>query len=179
MQVDGELGLANPELRILRRLLFEHVPDREGKMEGTRAIVLIPTEEEAGLNATCLAEATMFRSGMHNNVLVPSHFVSCSKQKKAAYGAKLAMSESWAHDKLLQPESGTRFASSKVTRGQLGEGLRQEWMKDLVRVCNTKVMFLCTIGSGPCEVNLAGLNIKTSVEATHANVNVCTWPHDP
>ena len=137
MQVDGELGLANPERRFLKRV-FEHVPDREGKTESTHAMVLIPTEEEAGLNTTCLAEATMFKSGMYNNVLVPSHFVSCSK--KAAYGAKRAMSESWKYDKskLLQLESGTRFASSKVNRGQLGEGLRQEWMNDLVRVCNTK-----------------------------------------
>ena len=142
-------------------------------------MVLIPTEEEAGLNTTCLAEATMFKSGMYNNVLVPSHFVSCSK--KAAYGAKRAMSESWKYDKskLLQLESGTRFASSKVNRGQLGEGLRQEWMNDLVRVCNTKVMFICTIGSGPCEVDIAALNIKTSIAATNANVKVCTWSHDP
>ena len=89
-------------------------------------MVLIPTEEEPGLNATCLAAAKMFKSGTYNNVLVPSHFVSCSK--KAAYGAKRAMSESSKYDqsKLLQLESGTRFASSKVKRGQLGEGLRQE-----------------------------------------------------
>ena len=111
--------------------------------------------------------------------LVPSHFVSCSK--KEAYGANRAMSESWKCDKskLLQLESGTRFASSKVNRGQLGEGLHQEWMNDLVRVCNTKVMFICTIGSGPCEVDIAALNIKTSIAATTANVKVCTWSHDP
>ena len=130
-------------------------------------MVWIPTEEEAGLNAHCWAEATMFKSGMYNNVPVPSHFVNCSK--KAAHGAKRAMSESWRHGKLLQPGWGARFASSKVNRGQLGEGLRQEWMKDLVRVRNTKVMFLCTSGSGLCEVDLAGLNIKTCVEATNAN----------
>ena len=91
------------------------------------------------------------------------------------------MSESWKYDKskLLQLESGTRFASSKVNRGQLGEGLRQEWMNDLVRVCNTKVMFICTIGSGPCEVDIAALNIKASIAATNANVKVCAWSHDP
>ena len=45
--------------------------------------------------------------------------------------------------------------------------------------CNTKVMFICTIGSGPCEVDIAGLNIKTSIAATNANVKLCTWSHDP
>ena len=63
---------------------------------------------------------------------------------------------------------GNPFCSFKVNRGQLGEGLRQEWMNDLVRVCNTKVMFIWTIGSGPCEVDLVGLNIKTCVEAAIA-----------
>ena len=61
----------------------------------------------------------------------------------------------------------------------MGEGLRQEWMRGLVRVCNTTVMFICTIGSGPCEVDIAALNIKTSIAATNANVKVCTWSHDP
>ena len=91
MQVDGELGLANPERRFLKGVFFEHVPDWEGKTESTHAMVLIPTEEETGLNTTCLADATMFKSGMYNNVPVPSHFVSCSK-KKAASGAKRVMS---------------------------------------------------------------------------------------
>ena len=61
-------------------------------------------------------------------------------RKKAAYGAKRVMSESWKYDKskLLQLESGTRFAASKVNQGQLVEGLRQEWMNDLVRACNTQ-----------------------------------------
>ena len=63
------------------------------------------------------------------------------------------------------------FAASKVSRGQLGEGLHQEWMNDLVRVCNTTVMFIGTIGSGPHEVDIAGLNIKTSVAATNANAH--------
>ena len=62
---------------VFSQTFFEHVPDREGKTESTHAMVLIPTEEEAGLNTTCLAEATLFKSGMYNNVLVPSHFVSC------------------------------------------------------------------------------------------------------
>ena len=102
-------------------------------------------------------------------------------RKKAAYGAKRAMSESWKYDKskLLQLESGTRFASSKVNRGQLGEGLHQEWMNDLVRAFNAKVMFICTIGSGPCEVDIAALNIKTSIAATNGNVKVRAWSHDP
>ncbi len=52
-------------------------------------------------------------------------------------------------------------------------------MNDLVCVRSTNVMFICTIGSGPCEVDIAGLNIKTSIAATNANVKVCTWPHDP
>ena len=49
--------------------------------ESTHAMVLIPTEEEAGLNATCLAEATFCKSGMYSNVTVPSHSVSCSDKK--------------------------------------------------------------------------------------------------
>ena len=92
MQVDGELGLANPERRFLNRFCFEHVSGREGKTESTHAMVLIPTEEEAGLNATLLAEATMFKSGMCSNVLVPSHFVSCSKKKGSPYANKFIFS---------------------------------------------------------------------------------------
>ena len=91
------------------------------------------------------------------------------------------MSESWKYDKskLLHLESGTRFVAPKVNRGQLGEGLHQSWMNDLVRVCNTKVMLTCTIGFGPCKVDIAGLNIKASIAATNASVKVCTWSHDP
>ncbi|MFM7983771.1 MAG: hypothetical protein ACKPKO_31050, partial [Candidatus Fonsibacter sp.] len=52
-QVNGELGLANPERRLQKRFLFvEHAPDREGKTESTHAMVLIPTEEYAVLNTT-------------------------------------------------------------------------------------------------------------------------------
>ena len=177
MQVDGELGLANPERRFLKRLFFEHVKDREGKTESTHAMVLIPTHEEEGLKESCLAEAIMFKSGIYNNVPVPTHFVECSK--KAAFGAKRAMSQTWKYDKVLQQESGTRFAASKISRGQLGEGLHEEWMKDLIRTCNTKVLYICTYGSGPCEVDVAALHVKTSVEAANANVKVCSWSHDP
>ena len=35
------------------------------------------------------------------------------------------------------------------------------------------------IGSGPREVDIEGLNIKTSIAAADANVKVCTWSHDP
>ena len=68
--------------------------------------------------------------------------LSVARQKKAAYGAKRAVSDSWKYDKskLLQLESGTRFAASKVNRGQLGEGFHQEWMNGSVRMCNKKVM---------------------------------------
>ena len=45
MQVDRELGLANPERRFLKRCFFAHVPDREDKTESMHAMVLIPTEE--------------------------------------------------------------------------------------------------------------------------------------
>ena len=40
-------------------------------------------------------------------------------------------------------------------------------------------MFICAIGSGPCEVEIAALNTKASIAATNANVKVCTWSHDP
>jgi hypothetical protein len=65
--------------------VLEHVSNREGKTEDTHAILLILAEEEAGLNLFCLAEATMFKSGMYNNVLVPSHFVCCSKQEQSLW----------------------------------------------------------------------------------------------
>ena len=103
--------------------------------------------------------------------------LSSARKQKATYGAKRAMSKSWKYDKskLLQLESGTRFSSSEVNRGQLGEGLHHEWMNDLVHVCNIQVMFICAIGAGPCEVHIAGLNIKTSIAATNAIVKVFTW----
>ena len=40
-------------------------------------------------------------------------------------------------------------------------------------------MFIYTIGSGPCEVDVAALNINTLIAATNANVKVCAWSHDP
>ena len=57
--------------------------------------------------------------------------------------------------------------------------MHQEWMNDLVRVCNAKVMFICTIGSGPCEVDVAALNIKASIPARNENVQVCACLRDP
>ena len=177
MQVDGEIGLANPERRFLKRLFFEHVADREGKTDSTHAMVLIPTEDEPGLKASCLAEANMFKSGMYGNVPVPTQFVQVTK--KAAFGAKRAMDVDWKCDKISQPESNTRFASSKVSRGQLGDGLHQEWMKDLVRVCNAKLMYICVYGSASGEIEVASLNVKTSVEATNANLKMAVWSHDP
>ena len=67
----------------------------------------------------------------------------------------------------------------RSTEARWARGFHQEWMNDLVRMRDTKVMFICTIGSGPCEVDLAGLNIKASIAATNANVKVCTCSHDP
>jgi len=48
MQVNGKLGLANPEWRFLKRLFFEHVPDREGKTESTRANGIDPNRGRSG-----------------------------------------------------------------------------------------------------------------------------------
>ena len=95
MQVDGELGLANPERRVLTRLFVEYVPDRGGKTQSTHAMVLIPTEKEAGLSATCLAEATMFKSGMYNHVFVPSRFVRRT-------GDKCSLWRQTGHERVLE-----------------------------------------------------------------------------
>ena len=97
----------------------------------------------------------MFKSGMYTNAPVPTQFLSISK--KAAYGAKQAMEQGWKFDKTGQVSGALRFATSKVSRGQLGEGIHQVWIKDLVRVGNTKIFFICTSAFGPVEVEAARL----------------------
>ena len=177
MMVDSNLGLANTERRFLKRLVFEHCPDRENKTDSTHAMVLVPVQEQAGLKTACITEATMFKSGIYNNVPIPTTFLSVSR--KAAFGAKRALDENWKYDKLEQPETGLRFAASKVSRGQLGEPLHECWMKDLVKTCNTKVLYICSFGSGSAEIEAAALNVKISPEAASQNVKICVWSHEP
>ena len=51
-------------------------------LQATAACVLLPTEEEPGVNVQPLAESTMFRSGMYTNVPVPSSYVNVSKREQ-------------------------------------------------------------------------------------------------
>ena len=48
------------------------------------------------------------------------------------------MVDDWKFDSTERENQGQRFAASKVSRGQLGSGLHQVWMKDLAVACGKK-----------------------------------------
>ena len=177
LEVDTELGLANTERRYMKRLSFLHAADASGHTDCTQAMVLLPVDEEPGVKTQALAEATLCKAGMYTGVPVPHQFLTISK--KAQQQAKRAMSEDWKWDKALNADSNPRFAAAKLTRSQLGTGLHQAWITDLIKTCDTKVLSVCTFASGSAEVEVAALGAKISVEAANHNVKVFSWSHDP
>ena len=68
---------------------------------------------------------------------------------------------------------------NKVARAQLGTGLHQVWMKDIIKHCGAKALFVCDFAHGVGEVMKAAINCKVSEAATTAGVRVCTWGQDP
>ena len=79
----------------------------------------------------------------------------------------------------LSTTASPRYAANKITRAQLGVGLHDVWIRDFIKHCGTKCLFVCDMMHGPGEVMKAAINAKVSEEATAAGVRLCVWAHDP
>ena len=75
--------------------------------------------------------------------------------------------------------AGVRYASNKVARAQLGTGLHQVWMKDIINHYGAKALFVCEFAHGVGEVMKAAVNCKVVEAAATTGVRVCTWGQDP
>ena len=89
------------------------------------------------------------------------------------------MAEGGSFTNVVQSERCQRFAASKVSRSQLGSGLHETWIRDLLKTCTTKALYICDFAHGTGEVAKAAITSKVSVEATGSGVRLCTWAHDP
>ena len=72
-----------------------------------------------------------------------------------------------------------RYEANKISRGQLGVGLHETWIRDIAKSCGTKALYICDFAHGVGEVARAAVTSKASVEATDAGVRICYWGHDP
>ncbi len=79
----------------------------------------------------------------------------------------------------VRQDVSQRFAASKVARAQIGPGLHEVWLKDIIKTCGTKAVYVCDFAQGSAELQKAVVACKVSVEATSNNVRVCAWAHDP
>ena len=68
---------------------------------------------------------------------------------------------------------------NKVARAQLGTGLHQVWMQDIIKHCGAKALFVCDFAHGVGEVMKAAAKCKVAEPATTAKVRVCMWGQDP
>ena len=74
---------------------------------------------------------------------------------------------------------GARYAINKVARAQLGTGLHQVWMNDIIKHCGAKALLVCDFAHGVGEIMTAAVNSKVAEAATTTGVRVCTWGQDP
>jgi hypothetical protein len=100
-------------------------------MSSTCALLLVPTEEEAGVDVSKLNESVLFRSGTFTDVPVPRDYIAVSK--KIATQGRRAMSEGWNFEQNVRQDVSQRFAASKVARAQIGPGLHEVWLKDIIK----------------------------------------------
>ena len=94
--------------------------------------------------------------------------------------SKRSMAEKCMLDTIISAASGAvRYAANKVARSQMGTGLHQVWMNDLIKHCGAKAVFACEVAHGVGEVMKAAVNCKVVEAATTTGVRVCTWGQDP
>ena len=74
---------------------------------------------------------------------------------------------------------GVRYAANKVSRAQLGTGLHEVWINDLIRHCGTKALYICDFAHGAGEVMKAAAKCKVGEPASTSQVKVCVWGQDP
>ena len=85
-------------------------------------------------------ESTLPSSGNFSDAPVPQQFARVSK--KSSRAAKRAMTEGYSFDTMEEKiAQGQRFAASRVQRGQLGAGVHEMWMKDIIKTCGAKGVF--------------------------------------
>ena len=86
------------------------------------------------------------------------------------------MANDWKLKKAVNRDGGQRFASSKVSRGQVGAGLHEEWLKDMAQACGKTSLQVADFCAGSAEVGEAIINVKAS-DANGARL--CLFSHDP
>ena len=175
--VDTQVCLSNIDEKYPKWVHFLHAPDGSGERSTTLARVLVPTHPEPGVNLDSLGESVMFRGGSYMDAPNPSTFINVSR--KAAAQATRMMAEDGKFEKLFQDCGTQRGAGAKVSRGQLGSEVHDVWLRDIIKTCGTKALYVCDFAHGAGEVGRAAISSKVSVEATGAGVRVCLFAHDP
>jgi hypothetical protein len=178
-EVDRVVGMADIDKRYPKCLHFLHTADSTGEKSTTLAMLILPTQDSPGVNMTSLAECTAVRNGSYTDVPVPCDWILVSK--KIALQARRAMAERGMMDTTTAAVGATcaRYAGNKIARAQLGTGLHEVWLRDFIKTCGTKVLYVCDYAHGAGELAKATISAKASVEATSAGVRVCLWAHDP
>ena len=175
--IDTELGLSNIRVRYPKRITFLHKADVHGDKATTCAQLLLPVDDSEGVNMESLKESIMMSSGTYTEVPVTSSFTMVSR--KAANQCKRALIESWKYEGASTVDSSQRFAASKISRQQVGVGLHETWLKDIMATCGKKCVYVVNLAHGPGEVGEAVISSKVSVEATANGVRACLFSHDP
>ena len=179
-EVRSTIGMADIGVRYPRNLHFLHVADQGGDRSTTEAMLLIPTGDGDGVNMTSFGESVALRTGSYTDVPVPTEWINVSR--KLATQAKRIMAEQGSMDMTTRSvvgDSGVRFATNKITRAQLGGGLHDMWIRDFIKTCGTKSLYLCDFSHGGGEIVRSAVNAKVSEEATSSGVRVCVWAQDP
>ena len=145
-----------------------HQADAAGDCSTTAAMLLVPTHDSPGVNMASLAESQALRSGSYTDVPVPADWIKVSR--KLAMQSKRAMAEKGMLDTSISAADvgavGVRYVLNKVARAQLGTGLYQVWMKDIIKHCGAKALFVCDFAHGVGEVMKAAVNCKVAEAAT-------------
>ena len=87
------------------------------------------------------------------------------------------MQDDWKYEGADIVDTSQRFAASKVARGQLGPGLHDMWLKDVISTCGDKCVYANHLIHGGGEIGDAAISVNVSVEATGNSVRVCLSAH--
>ena len=144
--VSSIVGMADISSRYPKSLHFLHQADAAGDCSTTSAMLLVPTHEVPGVNMASLAESQALRSGSYTDVPVPAEWIKVSRkfamQSKRAMGEQ-GMLDTSTRDAAAVGATGVRYALNKVARAQLGTGLHQVWIQDIIKHCGAKALFVC------------------------------------
>ena len=136
-EVSTIVGMADITERYPRHLDFLHA----GERNTTSALLLMPTHDAPGVNLGPLSESQALRSGTYTEVPVSSEWIKVSR--KLAMQAKRAMGEKGMVDTSTSSAvggCGNKYGLNKVVRAQLGTGLHETWIRDLIKHCAAKAL---------------------------------------